>query len=350
MKNYKYKITICGHFGGNKEFYDGQTVKTKNIYLALLDKYKKENINIIDTYGWKKQPIKFLIKCINGIKKSENIIILPARNGVKAFIPIFLFINKLYKRKIFYIVIGGWLFELLTNRKRLTKKIKKLDKVFVETNNMKENLSILGIDNVEVLVNFKNIKPIENDKLNFNHTEPYRLCTFSRVMKEKGIEDAIEVVKKINEESRKEVYQLDIYGAIDNNYKEEFENVMKKAPEYVQYRGCIDSNKSIEILKEYYLLLFPTRFNTEGIPGTIIDALAAGIPIVASNWENAREIIEEGRNSLIFEINNTSEFYEKLKEALDYEKIFEMKSKCIEDSKKFTSKIAMSNLYGYIGE
>ena len=29
------KICICGHFGGTKEFLDGQTVKTKNIYMRM---------------------------------------------------------------------------------------------------------------------------------------------------------------------------------------------------------------------------------------------------------------------------------------------------------------------------
>ena len=28
---YMYKILICGHFGRNENFLDGQTIKTKNI-------------------------------------------------------------------------------------------------------------------------------------------------------------------------------------------------------------------------------------------------------------------------------------------------------------------------------
>ena len=99
-----HKITICGHFGGNEKFLDGQTIKTKNIYLALLEKYGEKEINRIDTYHWKKQPIIFLKRCLKGIKESKNIIILPAQNGVRVFIPLFLLINKLYKRRIFYIV------------------------------------------------------------------------------------------------------------------------------------------------------------------------------------------------------------------------------------------------------
>ena len=38
----------------------------------------------------------------------------------------------------------------------------------------------------------------------------------------------------------------------------------------------MDSEKTVKTLENYYLLLFPTKFRTEGIPGTIIDALSAG--------------------------------------------------------------------------
>ena len=46
-----YKVTICGHFGGNNNFLDGQTVKTKNLYKALINEYGENNINIIESSG-----------------------------------------------------------------------------------------------------------------------------------------------------------------------------------------------------------------------------------------------------------------------------------------------------------
>lgn len=340
-----YKILICGHFGRNENFLDGQTIKTKNIYLALLGKYGEKEINKIDTYQWKKHPISFLKKCIDGIKDSKNIIILPAQNGVRVFIPLFLLINKLYKRKIFYIVIGGWLPEFLETRKGLLKKVKKLDKVFVETNNMKKKLEKLDVKNVEILVNFKNITPLKEEELNFNYSKPYKVCTFSRVMKEKGIEDAIQVVKNINEESNEIVYELDIYGQIDEGYKDNFTKVINSSSEYIQYKGCIDAEKSVDTLKNYYLLLFPTKFKTEGIPGTIIDALSAGVPIVASKWDNADEIISDGRNGLIYEFNSLSDFYNKLQILLNYKKVYDMKCNCVADAKRFTTEFAMEKIY-----
>ena len=41
-------IGIVGHFAEDKNIYDGQTVKTRNIYAALKGKY---NIAKLDTYG-----------------------------------------------------------------------------------------------------------------------------------------------------------------------------------------------------------------------------------------------------------------------------------------------------------
>ena len=335
VKNIKYKIGICGHFGGTEKFLDGQTIKTKNIYEELVNIYNKNEILCLDTYKWKKHPISFLKKCVEAIKNSKNIIILPAHNGVRVFIPLFLLIKKLYKRKIFYIVIGGWLPEFLENRKRLLKKVKKLDKVFVETNNMKKKLEKLDVKNVEILVNFKNIIPLKEKELKFNYSKPYKLCTFSRVMKEKGIEDAIQVVKNINEESNEIVYELDVYGQIDEGYKDNFTKIINSSPEYIQYKGCIDAEKSVNTLKNYYLLLFPTKFKTEGIPGTIIDALSAGVPIIASRWDNADEIISDGKNGLIYEFNDLVDFRIKLKKCLDKDYTKRMKKQCLIDSMKF---------------
>lgn len=339
------KICICGHFGGNKDFYDGQTVKTKSIYEALLKKYSENEIYKIDTYNWRKNPIKFLVRCIKGHKNSSNIIILPAQNGVKIFIPLFLFLNIFLKRKIFYIVIGGWLPNYIQKKKFLTKKLRKLNKIFVETTKMKKDLKKLEINNTDILVNFKNIQPINIKKLELNFDMPYKLCTFSRVMKEKGIEDAINVVKQINEEANKIIYTLDIYGQIDSNYKDKFEILQKDFPEYIKYKGCIDSNKAVEVISKYFLLLFPTRFKTEGLPGTLIDAYNAGVPVIASNWNSSKEFVEENKTGLIYEFENQEDLKKKIEYAIENkEKIENMRDKCKRFSHMFRPEEAIKPL------
>ena len=52
------QISIVGHFGGNKQFNDGQTIKTINLYEGLVSKDIK--IYKVDTYYVKHNPIFFI--------------------------------------------------------------------------------------------------------------------------------------------------------------------------------------------------------------------------------------------------------------------------------------------------
>lgn len=97
-------------------------------------------------------------------------------------------------------------------------------------------------------------------------------------MKEKGIEDIIHAVEDINEKYGSKKFALDIYGQIDEGYRDSFESMIKKFPDYIRYCGTVPFDKSTEALKNYFALVFPTRFYTEGIPGTIIDAYASRCP------------------------------------------------------------------------
>ena len=342
-----YKVTVCGHFGGDKDFFDGQTIKTKNLYNALLHELGDNSVNKLDTYNWKKKPLSFLLNSIKQFKNSENIVILPANNGVKVFIPLFVILKKIYKRNVFYAVVGGWLPDLLKKKHALLKKAKKLDKIFVETNLMKENLELIGVTNTEVLINFKNIKPLKEMELNKNYEKPFKVCTFSRVMEEKGIEDAINAVKEINKKHNDVVYSLDIYGSIDAKYKDRFEEIAKEFPEYINYKGCVDPGKSVETLKDYYLLLFPTRFYTEGIPGTIIDAYMSGIPVVSSKWQNFNEIVKDRYIGYGYEFGNYEQFAEILEELSDGKQIYEIKKNCLKEAEKYIPEVAIKTLTKY---
>ena len=53
-----YKVGICGHFGGNRKILDGQTIKTKILTDELRKNVGKDEVKIVDTYGWKKGPLK----------------------------------------------------------------------------------------------------------------------------------------------------------------------------------------------------------------------------------------------------------------------------------------------------
>ena len=331
------KACVCGHFGFGENLLNGQTVKTKIIMEELKRRLGKDKVMELDTHGGKKKLFSLPFSLFNALKKCENIIILPAQNGIRVIAPLLVLENKIFKRKLQYVVIGGWLPEFLKNRFTLAKQLKKFDNIYVETNAMKKALISQGFANVEVMPNCKQIKILNEDELIYANAEPYRLCTFSRVMKEKGIEDAINAVREINDKYGRNVFSLDIYGQVDAGQTIWFDELTASFPDYVKYGGVVPFDKSTDVLKEYYALLFPTYYDGEGFAGTLIDAMAAGVPIVASDWKYNGEIVKNNETGILYPVNNKDELVDKLIYCYENPKMWaDMKCKCVKEAKEYT--------------
>lgn len=325
----KYKFGLCGPFDFLEKHTGGQSVKTREFYYGLCEEIGKNNILILESTDYKKNPLSFFIKLINMLKSCEHVVIFPAQNGIKIFAPI----CNLFKgnSKVHYNVIGGWLPQMLENQSGLIKHVKKFDSILVETNIMKEQLQKLGLTNVYRVLNFKRLQPVEAVSKCF---EPIKLCYFSRIIKQKGIEDAVEVVKRLNLDGYNCVF--DIYGPIVANYKEQFQKIEKSFSDRITYKGKIDPLKCIETLKKYDLQLFPTLYKTEGIPGAVVDSYFAGVPVVASKWDSYDDVIKDGITGKGYEFGNTEDFRRVLQELLDnVDKIYEMKKNCIVESRNY---------------
>lgn len=338
-------ISVIGHFGEGVNLLNGQTVKTKIITEALSDKLGENEVVKYDTHG-KFAIIKAPFIAFSALKKAKNVLIFPAHNGVRVYAPLLVFFRRFFpKRKLHYSIVGGWLPKMLEKKKGLLKTLKRFDGLYAETETLKKKLNDLGLKNVSVVPNCKNLEILTKEQLVYHSGEPYKLCTFSRVMKEKGIEDAVNAVKAVNEQAGRIVYTLDIYGQVDSGETEWFEKLKSGFPEYVKYKGEVGYDKSTEVLKNYFALLFPTRFYTEGIPGTIIDAYAAGIPVIAARWESFSDIVDEGVTGFGYEFGNVSDLTCRLIAMMkDSETVNKMKFDCIEKSRDFIPRSALKNL------
>jgi len=288
------RVSVIGHFAVGRQYLNGQTIKTKIVTGELERVLGSDQIVIFDTHGGKKTLAKAPFQVLAALKNSANVVILPAKNGLRIYGPLLAGFRKLFGiRKLHYVVIGGWLPQFLETRTWLAKALMGFDCIYVETHTMKAALEQQGFSNIYVTPNCKDLKILAEPELVYPASEPYRLCTFSRVMREKGIEDAIEAVKTVNEAFGRQVFSLDIYGQIDANQTEWFENLQKEFPEFIRYGGMVPFDKSVDVLKEYFALVFPTYYEGEGFAGTLIDAFSAGVPVIASDWKYNPEIVGE---------------------------------------------------------
>lgn len=348
MKRKNKKIGIIGHFGGKENILDGQTIKTKILHEEL-SKVIDWEIMKVDTYYKKKNPVKLLIDTFKCLFSAKDIIVLLSGNGMKFYFPILSFFAQKFHTNIYHDVIGGNLDVYVSKYPKFKKYLNSFQINWVETAGMKGRLEKQGIENCEVMPNFKRLSIASIDISKQKFSEPYRFCIFSRVMREKGIEDAIDAIESINEEAGKEICSLDIYGRIDDGYVERFEKVLKQVTNAIQYKGMVPYDKSVDAIKDYYALLFPTYWKGEGFPGTIVDAFSAGLPVIATDWNCNSEIVENEINGVLY----PNEEIRTLKEAIMYminnsDKIIQMKGKCLKTAQIYQPDIYIKKIINTI--
>lgn len=341
MKN----VSVIGHFAEGIGCFDGQTVKTKTLAKELRKEYGKDNVKCYDTHGKILTLAKAPIMVFGALYNAENIIILPAQNGLRIFAPLAVVFNFFFHRKLHYSVIGGWLPEYLKKHRVVKVVLKLFDNIYVETETMKNKAEEQGFKNITVVPNFKDLRILKPNELVLTEGEPYRFCTFSRVMKEKGIEDAVNAITKINTEAGRIVCTLDIFGQVEEGQTEWFENLERTFPEYIKYKGVIDFDKSTDTLKDYFALLFPTYYKGEGFAGTILDAFAAGIPVIASDWKYNSEIIADFKTGLIYETDESDALESAVLRLIqNTDKLSGMKNNCLEEAYRYLPENAMKIL------
>ncbi len=339
-------IGIIGHFGSKESFYDGQTVKTITLYNSLVGRCP-QNVQIykVDTYYVKNNPIKFCFQFISCIIKNQKIIVLLSKNGRKVLFPILYILSKTFKKKIYHDCIGGQLANEVEKIAYWRKYVSSFQINWVESRGIVNKLLSLGISNVVYLPNYKNLKVLEENKLNRHYEKPYRFVTFSRVMPEKGIEDAINAIVYINSKAGKTVVKLDIYGIIEKGYEERFSECLERAGTNCTYCGVTPADNSVDVLKKYYLLLFPTYWKGEGMPGTVIDSYCAGIPVIARYWSFCDEIIDHGITGYIYDFDKPEKLVDWIEYAIQNpNEIIGMKKNCLHKACEYTEEHAINQI------
>ena len=78
----------------------------------------------------------------------------------------------------------------------------------------------------------------------------------------------------------------------------------------------------ISFLKGYDLFVLPSF--SEGTPRCLMEAMAAGIPSIASDIPGCRTLIEDGKNGMLFQKGDVKELLDKIVFALSNERILKM--------------------------
>ena len=219
----------------------------------------------------------------------------------------FVFISKLFRKKIFLHYLGA--FDLYYNFRNSFEKyiirnvLKKVDRIALLSERVKkivgkfipkDRLSVLpsSVRISDFLNEKEKLEILSNNRINILFVgggDPFR----------KGLMDVIKSIPLVVEEYDNVSFILT--GG---------ENVSKVQPEceemgiikYVNFWGWIKEEEKIKLYNSVDMLLLPSY--NEGLPYVIIEALAAGIPIISTPVGGIPEVVEDGKNGFIIDFGD----------------------------------------------
>ena len=226
------------------------------------------------------------------------------------------FTHILYKifphkmKSVIIIMAGGTAPDIIAEDDVLIKEFKKYKKIFVESTIKTKLLQDVGLENAGFYPNAR-LRP-RKEYARMYSQENFKCVFYSRITVDKGAELAIEAIKRIRDEGFP--VTLDFWGPIEKDYEKLFLSRIEKE-RGINYRGVFDSQTGdvYELLSQYQVMLLLTRCKTEGVPGALIESVIAGTPVIATNWNVNPEIIEDGYNGYLIQIDDIEELVRKIK-------------------------------------
>lgn len=167
----------------------------------------------------------------------------------------------------------------------------------------------------------------EIKKLNF----PIEILFIGRIMQEKGIEEFLEVAKKIKEKYKDKV-EFNILGQYEEDkYKDIIKNLENQ--EIIKYLGI--SNDVRNELKEVHCLVNPSWH--EGMSNVLLEAGAMKIFLIASDIPGCREIVINNKTGFTFAKQNIDDLENKMEQFInlseeEYEKYINSSYKHVKDN------------------
>lgn len=193
------------------------------------------------------------------------------------------------------IVMGGTIADAVDSYPGFSELLRSININLVETEGLKQSLIKAAIKNVDV---FPNPKLSKGARRPVKNTGPLRCVFFSKICAEKGCEYIMDELG----DTADNLISVDFYGHVDENIKERFERFVDTHSN-VSYHGVFDSAKNdvYAEINRYDVLLFPSTWSGEGVPGILIEAKMAGILPVVSDWKFNREIVQDNKEGIVLD-------------------------------------------------
>lgn len=190
--------------------------------------------------------------------------------------------------------------------------LKKFDKIISITQWEEKYLVELGVSKKKIVRIPNGIEEIFFRKINPIKSKPSKIVYMGRISRIKQLE----VVSKalFLESPDKFNYTFNIIGPADPEYLKELDNLVKeKGLQKIEFINAKKYNKEEQILTLDNSDIFILPSKSEGMPQTLIEAMARGKIVIGSDNLGNKELITDGKNGFLFKNGDSKSLFNLLK-------------------------------------
>ncbi|MCK4537286.1 MAG: glycosyltransferase family 4 protein [Candidatus Krumholzibacteria bacterium] len=318
----------------------GVNLTTIDMYKGVRIKLPGEKIDARDLF----RAVRIFIQFIFNLPGKDKVLLWITRRALCSLGLAVILVSRMFRKPVIVKVFGSYLVEQILEygpiyRRFILSVLSRAELILPQTKAIADGLVMdLGFDE-SLVVRFPNFLL---DRSFSGRREPCSFkgkCLFVGHMKEeKGVFDIIEALGSKNDAS------CDFYGELIPKYRERFLKEIGKH-DNIEYCGIIEPSTVIDTIKKYDILLFPTRHIGEGFPAVILEGLAAGVPIITTEWKSIPDIIENEVTGLLIQPESPEQItgaFDRL--AADRELYETLSSRGYEFAKTFSEKIVVKDL------
>lgn len=122
-----------------------------------------------------------------------------------------------------------------------------------------------------------------------------RFLFLGQLRPEKGFEDALRALELCPPDCT-----LDLYGP----ELPSTDVARLRSTPRATWHGELAHDQVQRVLSEHDALLFPSRYEGEGLPGAIVEALQSGMPVIATRWRALPELVNDRHNGLLVPVGD----------------------------------------------
>lgn len=274
--------------------FGGVTIKNKLILDTVVG--STDAVQVVDFCEIKRNPIKAVSAFARMVSAFEKKSIIVYGFGSCSRLKHALTLQKIIGGKESFsktvnVIMGGRFQDYIMNDSSLKSMLSAIKLNLVETKGMQEAFIKQGLQNTEI---FPNARLADRSRTPVSQNGALKCVFFSKICEDKGVDYILSELKDL------EGITIDFYGHVDGRIKDRFESFIN-IHSFANYKGVFDSVKNdvYTELSKYDVLLLPTKWKGEGVPGILVESKMAGITAIVSKMNYNEEIVLDGIEGIV---------------------------------------------------